>query len=200
MGKYGTTPTAKLSTSVGPNDTCSLQPLLRLTADMKTVRTKIDALSAEGETNVAMGLIWGWHLLSPLGPFSDGVPYGTPDLTKYAIVMTDGENTFNEVDNRNRSNYSGLGFIRTGRLGITNGSNDERTEAMDERLETLCTNMKASGIEIFTVRVEVRSGSTTLLRNCATRPDMFFEVADSSNLEEVFSLIGETISKLRLSK
>jgi hypothetical protein len=84
---------------------------------------------------------------------------------------------------------------------MTSGTTSrDRTKAMDGRLETLCTNMKAAGIEIFTVRVEVKSGSTALLQNCATRPEMFFEVADSSNLEDVFSLIGETISKLRLSK
>jgi Flp pilus assembly protein TadG len=197
-----------LSNGEGPNAGCTVQEIMRLTTDMNVVRSRINAMKADGDTNNALGLVWGWHVLSPRKPFADGVEYGTPDVTKYAILMTDGENTKGVARNYNGSRYDGLGYIWQRRLGINENpqtpwlspNGNSRTAAIDARLRLLCTNMKAAGIEIFTVRVEVTTGSSQLLRDCATRPDMFFDVRNSSDLESVFSLIGETISKLRLSK
>jgi Flp pilus assembly protein TadG len=184
----------------GPNAGCSLVPLLRLTSDMSTVRAKIDSMTAVGETNIPVGLIWGWHMLSPNAPFKDGVAYNTPDLTKFVILMTDGENTNIESGNNNHSLYSSLGYIWQNRLGITSGDAETRTAAMDGKLATLCTNVKATGIQIFTVRVEVNSGSSSLLENCASSKDMFYNVANSADLNSVFSKIGDKITQLRLSK
>jgi Flp pilus assembly protein TadG len=196
------------STSIGPNAGCTVEELLRLTTDMDEVRKKINAMHAAGDTNGALGLVWGWHVLSPRMPLADGVEYGTPDVTKYAILMTDGENTKGVTQNYNGSRYDGLGYIWQMRLGLnvspqtpwSNPNGNARTAAIDARLSKLCANMKAVGIEIFTVRVEVNTGSSKLLQDCATKPDMFFNVENSSNLENVFNRIGETISKLRLSK
>jgi hypothetical protein len=71
---------------------------------------------------------------------------------------------------------------------------------MNARLTTLCTNVKAAGIEIFTVGLEVNTASKTLLQQCASSADMFFDVAKSSDLNNAFNLIGDKISQLRLSK
>jgi Flp pilus assembly protein TadG len=184
----------------GPNAGCALQPIVRLTSDLASVRTTIANLTAVGDTNIPLGMIWGWHLLSPNGPFADGVPYDTPDLTKFVILMTDGDNRMTETDNNNDSIYNGAGYIWQGRLGITGGSIITRQNAMDQRLSTLCSNMKAAGLQIFTVRVEVTSGSIALLQSCATRPEMFYNVKNSSDLTAIFGQIGDKISQLRLSK
>lgn len=186
--------------AIGPNAGCTLQPLLRLTSDMEVVRSKIGALTAVGDTNIGIGLIWGWHVLSPLGPFADGVAYGTPNITKYVILMTDGENSNWVSANTNQSIYSGVGYIAQGRLGITSGNAAQRTAAMNSRLMTLCANVKAAGIELFTVGLEVNSASKTLLEQCASSTEMFFDVTVSSDLNTAFSLIGDKISQLRLSK
>jgi hypothetical protein len=144
--------------------------------------------------------MWGWHVLSPRPPFSDGAAYGTADLTKFIILMTDGDNRNTPTGNANQSIYSGIGYIWQGRFGVTGGSDEQRQTAMDQRLSTLCTNIKAAGIEIFTVRVEVNSGSSALLEQCASRPDMFYNVSNSSQLTAIFGQIGDKISHLRLSK
>jgi Flp pilus assembly protein TadG len=196
LQKYGTTRrtgTSGIGYKFGPNAGCALQPLLRLTQDMAAVRQKIDDMTAVGDTNIAMGLVWGWHVLSPNAPFGDGVAYNTPDLTKFVIQNL-------VAGNNNGSIYSGLGYIWQGRLGITSGDADARENAMDSRLRTLCTNVKATGIQIFTVRVEVTSGRSDLLEKCATSPDMFSNVANSTDLASVFSRIGDKITQLRLSK
>ncbi|MFG1420698.1 TadE/TadG family type IV pilus assembly protein [Roseixanthobacter liquoris] len=186
--------------TIGPNAGCSLQPLLRLTSDMEAVRDKIDALTAVGDTNVALGLIWGWHVLSPYGPFGDGVAYGTPNITKYVVLMTDGENANFVTTNTNKSIYSGVGYIGQGRLGITTGTAAQRTTAMNARLTLLCTNMKAVGIEIFTVGLEVSSDVKPLLKQCASNDEMFLDVTKANDLNDAFDQIGDKISQLRLSK
>ncbi len=184
----------------GPNAGCALQPVLRLSSNMDSARTTISSMTAIGDTNIPIGLVWGWHVLSPNAPFSDGVPYQTPDLTKYIILMTDGDNSNFVTSNTNASIYSGIGYIWQKRLGITGGSSTQRQQAMDSRLSTLCTNIKASGIQIFTVRVEVNTNSSSLLENCASDKDMFFNVSNSADLGEIFGRIGEKITKLHLAK
>ena len=72
--------------------------------------------------------------------------------------------------------------------------------AIDSRLALLCTNMKNAGIVIYTVRVEVTTGSSSLLRNCATTPDKFYDVQSASNLTAVFSAIAGSIENLRITQ
>jgi hypothetical protein len=48
-----------------------------------------------GGTNQAEGLAWGWRVLSPSAPFTEGRPYNDPSdpVRKVIVLMTDGENT-----------------------------------------------------------------------------------------------------------
>lgn len=188
----------------GPNAGCTLQPLLRLTSKLNDARTTISNMTAVGDTNIAIGVVWGWHVLSPNPPFGDGAPYRTSDptsdLTKYIILMTDGDNENYVTSNQNASIYSGIGYIWQKRLGISGGTSAQRGKAMDDRLSTLCTNIKQTGIQIFTVRVEVNTNNSALLENCATSRDMFYNVANSADLNAIFGQIGEKITNLHLSK
>ena len=58
----------------GPNGGCAMQPLIRLTANTASLKTAINAMVAVGDTNIPLGMMWGWHTLSPNAPFSDGSP------------------------------------------------------------------------------------------------------------------------------
>ena len=75
----------------GPNSGCELQPITRLTTSQSTLTNAINAMTIVGDTNIAMGLVWGWHLLSPNGPFAEGVPYDEKNTRKFVILMTDGQ-------------------------------------------------------------------------------------------------------------
>jgi len=66
----------------GPNSGCELAPLYRLSTNWSGLKAAISNMTAVGDTNIPMGLVWGWHLLSPNAPFSDGVAYGTPKTTR----------------------------------------------------------------------------------------------------------------------
>lgn len=186
----------------GPNWGCGLQAITPLTNQQATLTTAIANMTVGGETNIPMGLIWGWHAISPNSPLVSGVPYSDKTTHKYVVLMTDGLNNNKMINSSNGSNYSGIGYIWEGRIGISSvtSSTDARTAALDGRLSTLCTNMKNAGIDIFTIRVEVTEGTSDLLKNCASNPSMFYDVADSSGLAGVFKSIGTQLSELRLSR
>src|SRR5207248_2661311 len=69
----------------GPNAGCIAQPIIRLTTDFASVKTGINGMTAQGDTTINAGLLWGWHTLSPNGPFADGVAYDDPDKTNKVI-------------------------------------------------------------------------------------------------------------------
>lgn len=184
----------------GPNEGCDLEPLTRLTTDMDDLKSAIDDMKAVGNTNIPMGLVWGWHTLSPNAPFSDGVAYGTKNHRKIIILMTDGDNVASTGNYNNDSLYSGIGYIWQGLLGITSGSSSYRGDKMDDRLRLLCQNIKAKDIVLYTVRVEVKTGSSELLKTCATDSEKFFDVQNVSQLGAAFDAIAGSIDNLRLTK
>ncbi|MDB5449323.1 MAG: pilus assembly protein TadG, partial [Phenylobacterium sp.] len=146
--------------------------------------------------------LWGWLSISPTGPLSaKGAPYQTDDLRKVIVLMTDGQNTFQNRGNSYGSFYDGLGYAFQKLLsGLDNTSSDtDRTTAMDARLSALCTNIKKKNITVYTVRVDVTTGSSSLLQNCASSPDKFFNV-QSSGMSVAFDSIADSIQNLRLSK
>lgn len=156
-----------------PSSGCgSLATIMPLSYDWTALHAKVDAMIATGNTNVPIGLAWGWHTLSPTLPFIEGAAYGTANLTKFLILLTDGDNTDNRWD--------------------------ESTSTINQRTTTACNNIKAQGILIYTIRVI--NGNGSLLQSCATTPSMYYDVQDASQLSSVFNAIGSQIANLHLSK
>jgi hypothetical protein len=48
--------------------------------------------------------------------------------------------------------------------------------------------------------VRVIDGNANLLRNCATKPSMYYDVQQADQLSGVFSSIAQTLASLRISK
>jgi Flp pilus assembly protein TadG len=202
--KYKGTPFSGTTNSMGyqygPNSGCEIAPLTRLTTNVSTVKTAISKMIANGNTDIPMGAAWGWNVLAPQTPFKDGLAYGTKDWTKIMVLMTDGNNQNWAGNEEDESLYSGIGYIWQGRMGITSGNEAQRAAARDARLTEICNNMKAEGIVIYTMRVDVKDGSNAALKGCASASDKFYEVADASKLNEAFQSIGKSIEKLRLAQ
>lgn len=221
VAKYGTSnknnvlSQAKTGTAYGPNAGCGLTSLMRLTnvrsaTQREQVKTKLGQMVATGNTNVAMGLAWGWHTLSNNAPFADGV---RPDsvngrkTTKVIVLLTDGDNTNDVVNNPNKSIYTGYGYIGQGRLKKANGtalttssSATDRRDAIDDREELLCENAKDEGVVIYAIGVGVSNHSRAILQACATEPDMYYDVNDAAELTSVFNTIAGSIQNLRITK
>lgn len=207
INKYGGNKKGSMTTSFGPNAGCGVDRVRRLTTDFTSLRNWVDQLEADGNTNIPIGLMWGWNTLTPHAPFSDGVAYNTPKTKKIIVLMTDGENTIAQRDTPNDGSYASTGYIWQGRVLKANGqpllqgaSNADRTAALDSRLALLCENIKAKGIEIYTIRVEVTTGTNELLKTCASGRDYFYDVQSSSTLTQVFESVAGQIAALHLSR
>jgi Flp pilus assembly protein TadG len=185
----------------GPNYGCNMQALVRLTTNMTTVKNKISAMNATGNTNIPIGLMWGWHVLSPNAPFADGVSYADPDTKKIIVLLTDGDNVYGGADNPSNSLYTTLGYAWQDRMeGITvSSSSSTRQDKMDDRVGVVCTNIKNAGITIYAVRIDVSGTAPASLSGCASSPDQFYDIG-SSGLSAAFQNIAGSIGKLRIAQ
>jgi Flp pilus assembly protein TadG len=206
---------AKTGTAYGPNAGCGLTSLMRLTnvrttTDRDLVKAKLGQMIADGNTNVAMGLAWGWHTLSKNAPFADGVDPATANgkkTTKVIVLLTDGDNTNDVTNNPNKSIYTGYGYIAQGRLKNANGTSltaassaTDRRDAIDSREKLLCQNAKDKGVVIYAIGVGVSNHSRTILQQCATKLDMYYDVTSADQLTSVFNTIAGSIQNLRITK
>lgn len=147
--------------------------------DPATLHGKVNQMQAVGNTNVTIGLVWAWHLLSSTSVYTEGAVYGTASLQKYIILLTDGDNTQN-------------------RFSSSESSINARTTAACNNIKALKDAQNKPYIKIYTIRVI--NGNATLLQNCATDPSMYFNVQNAGQLSAVFSAIGAEITNLHLSK
>jgi Flp pilus assembly protein TadG len=166
-----TTPNSNATKFPAKQCSYSLTSMLPLTYDWNALNSKIDAMNPSGNTNVSIGLQWAWHSLTSGEPFTQAAAPAN-DLSKYIILMTDGENTQNRWTTNRRS--------------------------IDARTAATCTAVKAAGIKIYTIRVI--DGDANLLRNCASDPSMYYDVQSAAQLTSVFNAIGATLANLHLAK
>ncbi len=207
--KYTGTPNSGASpiwtNGTGPNAGCTVQPIQRLTTNMSTVLSQISSMVAGGDTEIPLGLMWGWHVLSPNAPFADGTAYGTAGTIKVVVLVTDGANTYGTSVNPNLSHYTSLGYASNMRID-TSGTADGTASALNSRLSALCSNMRTKNadgtwkINIYTVPLEVTDTTIKgLLQGCVTDPANYLDVASSGDLAAAFANIAGSISALRVS-
>ena len=153
--------------------------IMPLGHDWATMNSLIDQMTPLGETNLTIGLVYGWQALSTGPPLN--AP-GLPPNTNQAIVfMTDGFNTANRWNN------------------VLFGSGT--TAAIDARTALVCSNIKAAGITVYTIQVDTGGDSppSTLLQNCASDTSKWFYLQDPTQLVTVFTQIGTQLSQLRIA-
>lgn len=172
------------------NITCSA-PAIPLTTNSAALLTAINSLTASGETYIPAGLAWGFNMLSPAAPLTEGLPYDTagPNLhpRKIMVLMTDGANT-------KQMNHG------SGQRGVHNISASPALEA-DAYTRELCNNIKSKGIEVFTVAFEITGNASAknLVKSCATDADHFFDATNQSALLDAFEQIAQSIQSLRIA-
>ena len=183
----------------GPNYMCDSAPILALTKDKSAVISLIQSMQAKGGTNILEGLMWGWRVLSPEPPFTEGRPYDDPDNDKFLIVMTDGENWHQAKSNHNKSSYHSFGFASNKRLGQTY-TTSALVAQMNTKTLAACQNAKAAGLKVFTVAFRLDAGSTRdMLASCATSATQAYVASDGQALIQAFESIGREIARLRVA-
>ena len=180
---------------------CPASPIVPLTPDKTTLKSKIDALAIGGSTAGQIGIAWGWYTISPnfgyLWP-SGSAPaaYGAPEVLKIAVIMTDGEfNTAycNGVIGKDAGSGSGSSSDHIN-CNATNGSS--ASQALKQ-----CTAMKEKGLIVFTVGFDLDTQSAKdLMTQCASGPAYAYIASDGAALKEAFRSIAINISRLRLSR
>lgn len=191
---------ASIGSVQGPNYLCDSAPVLPLTKDKSAVISLVQTLQAKGGTNILEGLMWGWRVLSPEPPFTEGRPYEDADNDKFLILMTDGENWHQARSNHNKSSYHSFGYAANKRLGETYTSS-ALVAQMNTKTLAACQNAKAVGIKVYTVafRLDASSPSRAMLASCATGASEAYVASDGQSLIQAFESIGREIARLRVA-
>ena len=143
--------------------------------DYNDLVSLVTSMQPRGFTNIALGASWGLASLTPSDPFTEGAPIGSAGVKKYMVILTDGKNTMNHV----------------------NGSQQSTVAPIDAQTSTVCSLVRSSKIELFTIRL--LDGDTSLLKGCASGSDHYFDVQNSAQLTSAFRSIIDAISGTRLT-
>jgi len=196
MAHYTTSSTGSGSNKKG---VCVVpSPVQPLTSDKTTLLNAISSLQAGGGTAGHLGTAWAWYTLSPnwntLWPSNGAAAYGSSNLQKIAILMTDGD--YNTQYDSNGISVNQASASSTYCPQAANGCSGAQAAS-------LCSAMKAAGITIYTVGFTIPSTDTTainLLTQCASAPNMFYSAADGTQLQQAFRDIAIKLSSLYISK
>jgi Flp pilus assembly protein TadG len=196
MGHYTTNSTGSGKNKKGVCVVAS--PVQPLTSDKTTLLNAINNLQAGGGTAGHLGTAWAWYTLSPnwntLWPSNGAAAYGSSNLQKIAILMTDGD--YNTQYDSNGISVNQVATSSTSCPQAANGCSGVQASS-------LCSAMKAAGITIYTVGFTIPSTDTTainLLTQCASDPSKFYSAADGTQLQQAFRDIAIKLSSLYLSK
>lgn len=179
------------------NAPCPSAVIRPLSSDKAAMKSLISSFNVTGSTAGHIGLAWGWYTVSPsFNPLWSGNPAGVAspnELLKAVILMTDGEFNTNYCTGVLASN-AGIGGERIN-CAATNGDPFDQAEQ-------LCDAMKAEGVMIFTVGLELASGGEAedVMQYCATSPDHVYLPASGGDLSEAFAAIGRELTQLRISR
>jgi len=154
--------------------------------------------------------------------------YAEPNSTKVVVLLTDGENNWydwpgNKWSVSGEDHYSGIpgssrypsgndfgttwpgadytayGRLNEGRLGTTN--NGSAKSVINGRLLELCSAMKTEDVVVYTITFRLNSTTTQqLYRDCATKPEFYFNSPSNGDLQQVFVEIANELSNLRLAE
>lgn len=184
----------------GPNKSCP-QPLRPLTNDESVLRADTDQMTSWGSsgTNIALGLAWGWRVLSPGKPFTEGVAYDDEETEKALVLLTDGQNVVVSQNTHNKSDYNGYNYLSVGNLGTQ--STWTAVQKVNAKVQTLCNAIKDKGVRIYTVTFQLNDETLKqIFRDCATVPSNYFDSPTNDELKIAFQSIAVDLSNLRISK
>lgn len=161
---------------------------VRLSDTPGPLKTAISNLTLGHETYIPAALMWSWRLLAAPAPteaFGDGSPPG-PEVKKYVVLLSDGANSVGPSGYAH--NYIG-----------NNPTTGDGVPTADKRMQTLCDQLKANGIQIFTVAFDLDTDKPNeLLKSCASGPPYYYRSNTTSELTDAFSAIGSYVGATRL--
>jgi len=182
------------------SNTCPANTIVPLTSDKALLTTRINALNAAGTTAGQIGTAWAWYMLSPDFAYiwpaaSQPKAYGTDELIKIAIFMTDGAFNTSYCNGVIGQDQTSVGTADRINCNATNGNGFTQAAAV-------CQAMKDQDIIVYTVGFDLAGDTNALnfLSNCATSSAHAFFASNGQALKDAFRAIAIDISNLRLSR
>lgn len=182
--QYNSNGTCRTYSNNNPNNGCTVSRIVPLTNNKTALQSAVNGLSANGNTYINVGLVWGWRVLSPTFPFEEGVDYDDPDWSKTIVLMTDG-------DNQPLSTYSAYG-----------ASSSLTASQLNTKMMSVCQNAKDAGIKIYTITFQsgISNQTRQLFRQCASEPSFYFDAPSNQDLISAFENIANQLSQLHIVK
>jgi Flp pilus assembly protein TadG len=180
-----TNPTSTATDFPAENDySCPPAALMGLNYNWSGLNTEVNAMTPNGTTDQPIGLEWGWMAMTQGAPFN---PPALPSNTSRVIILlSDGLNTQDRW--------------YTGAIEPPPEYLAEDTD-VDARMNLICSAVKADGITIYTIYVDLNGtqGSSTVLQNCASDPTKYFDLTTSGQIVTTLNRIGTQITQLRVA-
>ncbi|QIG49205.1 hypothetical protein G5V57_16665 [Nordella sp. HKS 07] len=216
-----------ISFKTGPGANCASSPIIPLTPDRSVIEKGIDDMKAEGPTNLVEGIMWGWRVVSPGLPFTEGKSFQDKEWRKIVVLMTDGENDVGTNSSRSMppaatgTIYTAFGYSK---VDLAKNRFGTQTQSLvrgklDAAFETACTNLKAKhemresqgrqlpSLELYTIGFMVKSELVEALTKCASDPSLngnqyqyYINAANETQLKGAFETIGARLKTMYLSK
>ncbi len=174
-----TEPVLSNSSTLFPAEQWSACPvqLMPLSYNWTTLKSLIDTMTPNGNTNQSIGMAWAWQSLAQTSPLNAPAKDANYTYKDAIILLSDGLNTQNRWYNN--------------------------ASQIDARQKILCDNAKAAGITVYTIQLNTGSPAdptSAVLQYCASSSDKFFLITSASQTVAAFSSIGTSLSKLRVAK
>ena len=171
-----------------------IMPLKSVKEEKDTLKQAIDSFRAGGWTYIPAGLMWGWRVLSPNEPYTEGADaqeVKQHNVRKVIVLMTDGANT--RAPYRNSSIY----YYKDHRSFYASYANRLTREACDN-IKAINPATGRRNADIITITFNVRNPTIKqLMRDCATLGS--YDVG-SGQLVKVFEEIAGQLTDLHLSE
>ncbi|MBA4173098.1 MAG: hypothetical protein C0511_10710 [Hyphomicrobium sp.] len=163
--------------------------------DNANERTRLKGIvrgfNAAGTTAGQVGTNWAWNIISPewRNVWGGEAPaaYGTANVTKAVILMTDGE--YNTTDGRCDNNGC--------------NPNGPRGRQSNDRAKRMCESMKEPGrdVIVYTVGFQLNNPvAIDTLNSCASSSRTAFLAEDGEQLRKAFRDIANQLNNLRLTQ
>lgn len=174
------------------SDVAEANIIMPLSSDAAALKSRIDGLEAYGSTAGALGTAWAWYMLSPKW---DGVWTGASEPGEYSLLTEIGDNGVAKLRK--------VAILMTdGVYNTYRGWKDQDQQTVSNAAVSLCNNMKAEGIEVFTVGFALdslppaqRSIAEATLQSCGTDIDHFYNTLNVEELTAAFEAIASQVTK-----
>ena len=167
-----------------------------------------------------------WGTADQPVPATSPLAYNTRGVDKVLILMTDGINELLDFDRGApgrcsssycsnyparppvNSDYTSYGRMAENRLGVGTVSNASYVTEFNRRTALLCERIKQpepgtekDRITIYTITFDLDDTATQqLFRNCASKPEYYFNSPDAAALRAAFREIAGQLANLRLTQ